>query len=284
LIRARAIGLITALATVLWSTSPAIAQQRPLVTEDSETIGSGRLLFETGLDYEKDSKFPVSGLSGDLLAVPTFGFSIGLSTIAEVQVDGGLYQRLTITDRERAPLSSMLEITGDRTKAVKDLIVGTKIRLLSENPGRPSVGARFATRLPNASNESGLGRDTTDFTASLLVGKTVQSFRFVTNAGLLILADPSAVARQDDLLVYALSVARAIAGGFEVVGEVNGRVNFTEFVAVGAEDRALLRFGARYTYGPVRVDGAFLAGLTPRDPGFGFTAGLTWVFDAFTVP
>jgi hypothetical protein len=44
-----------------------------------------------------------------------------------------------------------------------------------------------------------------------------------------------------------------------------------------------MRIGARFTRGPVRVDGAFLAGLTERDPTWGFTTGVTWVFKAFTV-
>ncbi len=156
--------------------------------------------------------------------------------------------------------------------------------MLSEKGSRPSLGVRFATRLPNASNESGLGRDTTDFTASFLLGKTVQSVRVVGNVGLLILEDPSEIASQDDLLVYGLSLARALTGGFEVVGEVTGRANFAETVSVGAEDRGTVRVGGRYTTGAVRVDGAFMLGLTPRDSDYGFTAGLTWVFDAFKVP
>ena len=282
--RSKTIGVVTVLATLLWSVSPASAQQRPLVTEDPETIGAGRLLFEAGLDYEKDTTFPVSGLSGDLFAVTNIGFSIGVGSIVELQVDGGLYQRLTITDRQPAPLSPLLEITGDQTTSVKDFVVATKIRMLSEAPGRPALGVRVATRLPNAGNESGLGRDTTDFAVSFLIGKTVQSFRVVGNAGLLILTDPTALARQDDLLVYALSLARAIGDGFEVVGEVTGRANFTETVPPGAEDGGILKFGARYTRGAVRVDGAFLIGMSPRDPDFGFTTGLTWVFDAFSVP
>jgi hypothetical protein len=32
------------------------------------------------------------------------------------------------------------------------------------------------------------------------------------------------------------------------------------------------------------VDGAFLLGLSPRDPDWGVTAGLTWVVNAFRVP
>ncbi len=282
--RVHAIGVVTVLATMFWTASPASAQQRPLVTEDPETIGSGRLLIEAGLDSERDAHYPLSGLSGDLLSVPTIGVSVGLSSIAELQIDGGIYQRLTITDRQPAPLSSLLQVTGDRTTSVKDLVIGTKIRLLGETPTRPAMGIRFATQLPNASNEAGLGRDTTDFLAAFLVGKTVRSIRIVGNAGFTILEDPLAPAQQDDLLVYGLSLARALVEGFEVVGEINGRANFTEHGGVGAEDRAVARVGARFTRGSVRVDGALLLGLTPRDPSFGFTTGLTWVFDAFTVP
>ena len=282
--RANAIGVAVVLATLLWTASPASAQQRPLVTEDPETIGSGRLLFEAGLDYEKDAEFPLSGLSGNLFSVPNIGISVGLSSIAELQIDGGLYQRLTISEQVPAPLTPVLDITGDRTTSVRDIFIGTKIRMLSETAGRPAIGFRFATRLPNASNESGLGRDTTDFTASFLLGKTIQSIRFVGNVGFLILEDPTEPATQDDLLVYGFSLARALAEGFEVVGEVNGRANFAETTAVGAEDRGLLRLGARYTRGSVRVDGAFLIGLSPRDADFGFTTGVTWVIDAFRVP
>ncbi|MGE0464313.1 MAG: transporter [Vicinamibacterales bacterium] len=282
--RANAIGVATVLATLLWTASPASAQQRPLVTEDPETIGAGRLLFEAGLDYEKDAEFPLSGLTGNLFSVPNIGVSVGLSSIAELQIDGGLYQRLTITGQEPAPLTPVLDFTGDRTSSVRDIFIGTKIRILSEQPGRPAIGFRFATRLPNASNESGLGNDTTDFTASFLAGKTIQSIRFVANIGFLILEDPLEAASQDDLLTYGFSLARALAEGFEVVGEINGRANFAETTALGAEDRGLLRVGARYTRGSVRVDGAFMLGLSPRDPDFGFTTGLTWVIDAFRVP
>ena len=282
--RLKTFGVVAVLATLFWPASPASAQQRPLITEDPETIGSGRLLFETGLDYESDAKYPLSGLTGNLLSVPTLGVSIGLSSIAELQLDGGLYQRLSITDQQPAPLSSLLDFTGDHTTSVKDIILATKIRMLSEKGNRPSLGVRFATRLPNASNESGLGRDTTDFTAAFLIGKTIQSLRVVGNIGVLILEDPLTIASQDDLLVYGLSLARALTGGLEVVGELTGRANFAETTSIGAEDRGTLRVGGRYTRGSVRVDGAFMLGMTPRDPDYGVTAGLTWVFDAFKVP
>ncbi len=107
----------------------------------------------------------------------------------------------------------MLDITGDSTSDVEDIVVATKIRVWSETETRPSIGVRFATKLPNASNESGLGLDTTDFLATALFGKTVQSIRFVGNAGLGILGDPTRGDRQNDVLLYGASIARAVRRG-----------------------------------------------------------------------
>jgi hypothetical protein len=265
---------------------PAAAQQRPLVTEDPETVGGGNILIEGGFDVQRDVFYPLSGLDGDLLRLPTLGVSIGLSSIAELQFDGGFYNRLTVTSRQPAPLAHYLDFTGDRTTDVEDLVVATKLRLMSEQPGRPSLGLRLATRLPNAGNESGLGLDTTDFFASLLVGKTVQSVRVVGNAGLGILSDPTLGDRQGDVLTYGLSFARAVRQGVEIVGEVNGRwaTASEEDTPPGTDSRGALRLGGRITRGTVRVDGGILIGLTDQDPGFGFTAGLTWVFRGFRVP
>jgi len=267
-------------------TGTGAAQQRPLVTEDPETVGTGLILFEAGFDQQRDLFYPASGLQGNLLRLPVLGLSFGIGPIAELQIDGGFYNRLSVTSRRDAPLSSLLDFTGDQTRDVEDLVVATKIRLVSEAPGRPAIGIRLATRLPNAGNESGLGLDTTDFFASLLIGKTVQSIRIVGNAGLGILADPVVGHAQNDVLTYGLSVARAIRQGVEIVGEVNGRANRLdeEDTPVGTESRANMRAGARFTRGTVRIDAGVIIGMTSRDPSFGVTAGLTWVFRAFTVP
>jgi hypothetical protein len=272
-------------AGVIVSATSAAAQQRPLVTEDPETIGSGLVLLEGGFDQQREVFYPASGLKGHLLRVPTLGVSFGLSSIAEVQIDGGAYNRLTITSRQDAPLSDQLDFTGDRTHAVEDFVVATKIRLLAETPGRPAFGVRFATRLPNASNESGLGLDTTDFFVSSLFGKTVQSIRFVGNVGLGILADPVRGDRQNDVLTYGMSVARAVRQGLEVVGEINGRIDTRAGdPPVGTESRGAVRVGGRFTQSTVRVDAGLILGMTSSDPSIGLTAGLTWVFKGFTVP
>ena len=263
----------------------ASAQQRPLVTEDPETIGAGRLLVEAGLDYGHSVEYPASGLEGDLLRFPLIGVSVGLSSIAEIQIDGGLYNHLSITSRELAPLSDMVTATGDSTSSVEDMVIGTKIRIAAETASRPSFGLRFATKLPNASNESGLGLDTTDFFASVLGAKTVQSVRIVGNIGLGILGDPTRGDQQNDVLTYGVSFARALTQQAEVVGEVNGRISTRSGEPPpGTESRGIARIGTRYTIGTWRADAAVLFGVTSRDPSFGFAAGFTYVFNAFQVP
>lgn len=273
------------LAALLVAT-PVAAQQRPLITEDPEPIGAGRLLIEAGLDFAVDQQYPVSGLRGDLWRIPSLGLSIGISQIAELQIDGGLYNRLSIDSRNaNAPLASMLEVDGNSTSDIQDLVIGTKLRFLSERANRPSFALRFATKLPNASNESGLGLDTTDFFASLLIAKTVQSIRIVGNMGLGILTDPTVGNRQNDVLTYGFSLARALTDRGEVVAEVNGRASTRSGDPFpGTESRSMLTIGSRYTPGSIRFDGALLIGLTSIDPTIGFTAGITYVFNAFELP
>ncbi len=52
--------LLLGLSTV----APAAAQQRPLVTEDPETIGAGNILIEGGFDAQREVVYPASGLTG----------------------------------------------------------------------------------------------------------------------------------------------------------------------------------------------------------------------------
>jgi hypothetical protein len=264
----------------------AAAQQRPLATEDPEPIGAGRLLIEGGFDYSTDNRYATSGLSGDLMRLPTLGVSIGISSIAEIQIDGGLRNRLTITDQDPdAPLADLLTDLGDTTSDVENLVVATKIRLLAESARHPAFALRFATKLPNGENEKGITADTFDFTVSLLGAKTVQSVRLVGNVGLGILSDPTAIDHQNDVLTYGASFARAITDRAEFVGEVNGRWSTRSGGPFpGTETRSVLNLGGRYTVRSLRFDAQLFFGLTTFDPTIGFGGGFTYVFSAFQVP
>jgi hypothetical protein len=281
----RLFRLLPAVFASLALAGSASAQQRPLLTEDPEPIGAGRVLIEGGFDLAHDYQNPVSGLQGNLVSVPTIGISVGLSSIVELQIDGGFYNSLSITSRNpNAPLASLLTITGDSTHDVSNAVLATKIRILAETTSRPAIGIRFATKLPNASNEKGIDLDTTDVSGTLLLAKTVQSIRVVANLGAGILTNPTSGVGQNDVLVYGLSLARAVTQETELVGELNGRVSTRSTAFPGTESRGILKIGGRYTRGPVRFDAGVFLGLTSIDPTIGLTAGFTYVFNAFTVP
>ena len=75
-------------------------------------------------------------------------------------------------------------MTGDSTHDVSNAVLATKIRMLVGD--RLTSGHRHplrdqAARTP--SNEKGIDLDTTDFSGTLLIAKTVQSIRVVGNIG-----------------------------------------------------------------------------------------------------
>ena len=258
----------------------AYAQQRPLVTEDPETIGTGRVLLEGGFSLDRDQTQAAYGITGDVAHLASFGLSVGVGSAAEVQVDGGLIQRLNVTEGLRVnPLVARTSlVAGDKTSGLEDLIVATKIRLAPETATRPAIGLRFGTKLPVASTEKGIGLGTTDFFASFLMAKTVQSVRAVGNLGLIVLGNPDAPQDAVTALGFGASVARALTNEFELVGELNGRLSpFEKIDAGGLGTRGVLRAAGRYTYRMLRLDFGVLVGLTSRDPSFGISAGATYV-------
>ena len=255
----------------------AAAQHRPLTVQDPEVIGQRRVLVEAGAESGTNVKYPVSGLSGDRWALP-LGVSIGLGPSVELQLDGG-YQWLAIEHRDLAPLDDRVG-AGDTTSDVIDFVVATKIRLLEEGPRRPAVGLRLATELPNASNESGLGLDTLNFSASLLLGKTVRSTRIAASAGVILLSDVLQGSLQQDAFIGGISLIRVLTPELDVAGEFAGRkVLFADVPPIGAEPRAQARAALRYTRGAWRADGGVIIGATRQDPDFGLTFGVTWVID-----
>jgi hypothetical protein len=257
------------------SARDAEAQQRPLVTQDPEVIGDGRLLVETGIDTGTNIWFPVSGLTGDRVGLPV-GARLGLGSVTELQIDGG-YQWLSIDRRDFAPLDYRVD-PGEQTSDVIDITLAMKVRVVSEGSHRPGIGVRFATELPNASNESGLGLDTLNFVGTILVGKTIGDFRLVGNVGIALLSDVLQGSLQHDAFVGGASVAYALRTSLDLVGEVAGRqVLFAHQPPIGAEPHGQVRTGLRYTRGDWHADAGLIVGTTRQDPDVGVTFGLTWI-------
>src|SRR5580765_2963487 len=106
--RDRSIRVVVGVLLLTAIARSASAQQRPLLTEDPEVVGAGRVLVEGGIDGAHDMHYPLSGLEGNLWRVPTLVISVGISSIAEIQIDGGPFNHLSITKRQLAPLSSLV--------------------------------------------------------------------------------------------------------------------------------------------------------------------------------
>lgn len=267
---------------------PAFAQYRPIEVESPIPIGEGRLAVESSVEWQKDTEFPASGLVGDRWRLPSARVTFGLGTVGELQLEGGAHF-LSIDERRPGPLASRVA-PGTSASSVADLVIATKVQAMAEKPGRPALGVRFATKLPNASEQSGMALDTTDFYASLLAGKSVGRAYVVGNVGLAILGAPPSVltpddSAQNDLLTWGASVSWTMSPRAAPFLDAAGRVHTAGHRAPdGTETRGLGRVGVRWTLGRTRVESALLTGLTPLDTTFGVSVSARWVFDAFGRP
>lgn len=279
--RRAAVALLLAL-----TPAAARAQQRPALTEDPQPIGAGRVLADAAVEFGRDVVFSAAGLRGDLWNIGVVGVNVGISSIAELQIEGIAWKTLAISNRQPAPLAPAVEAAGDCTGGGGDVLVATKIRVLAESEARPALGVRLATKLPIASEGSGLSLDTTDFYASLLVGKTLHGVRVAGNLGLGILADPTRADRQNDVLTYGLSMTRAVGSMASLVADVHGRVSVRSAADTppGTETGGTARFGVRRSVGKGHLDAAAVVGLKYPDPDIGLTAGYSIVIPAFRVP
>ena len=243
-----------------------LAQQRPLVTEDPEPIGAGRVLHRRRPRLRAQTSSIRRPGSRAICCGPDDRRQ------RRHQLDrraADRRRRCTIGCRSRSAIAAPLSQPGDGrpatpTRDVEDLVIGTKIRLIAEAAGRPRSALRFATKLPNASNESGLGLDTTDFYASLL-GRQDRAVdprrrqRRLRHPGRPDRRRPPERRADLRLVVGTRADRRA-----EIVGEVNGRVSTRSGGPFpGTESRGILTIGGRYTPGSIRFDGGLLS-ASPR--------------------
>src|SRR5579871_2269752 len=203
----------------------AMAQSRPLMTQDPEPVKPGEMLIDFGASYSRDAVYPLSGLTGNLVRASTFDLSFGVGPVAEIQLSGGVHDILWITQRDpSAPLAGSLTVTGGITDDFADASIGAKVRLLHQKGARPSLGIRFTTRLPNEKHDSGLGLDTTDFAFGFVSGKTMNRWRVIGNVGFAILQDPVRDGIQNDVVTFGVAITRAM-GGFDLAVDANGRAD-----------------------------------------------------------
>jgi hypothetical protein len=260
--------------------SSAIAQQRPLLTEDVDIIPPGTIRIESGIDFMQGAKYPVSGLTGDLTRVGVIGVSVGMGPNIEFQVEGVAQNFLSINSRGSSATPLNLAPGVNSTNDTGDFTLSAKFKLRNETQRGPSLGFRFGVQLPNSNQARGIGINQTNAYGSILVGKKFgRDGRFNTfgNLGIAILTAPTQLFTQNDVLTYGVAGIFRINKQFSVAGEVNGRANTRPGNGpLGTESQAEARLGMQIRASGLRFDFAGIKGLTNFSPNSGFTVGITY--------
>jgi hypothetical protein len=271
-----AAGLIS----LLCIATTAIAQQRPLLTEDVDIIPPGSMRIETGLDFLQGAKFPASGLTGDLTRVGVIGINIGFAPNVEFQIEGVAQSFLSINSRGASAIPLSLAPGVNSTNDTGDFTLWAKFKLRSETRRGPALGFRFGVQLPNSNQGQGIGLNQTNAYGSILVGKKFgPQGRFNTfgNLGIAILTAPTQLFSQNDVLTYGAAGIFHLNKQFSIAGEVNGRANTRPGDGpLGTESQSEARLGMQIRASGLRFDFAGIKGLTRFTHNSGVTVGVTY--------
>lgn len=272
--------LIINLSILLAIASTAVAQQRPLITEDVDIIPPGTLRIEAGIDFMQGAKFPVSGINGDLTRVGVIGINIGMGPNVEFQIEGVAQNFVSINSRGPSAIPLSIAPGANSTNDTGDFTLWTKFKLRNETKRGPSLGFRVGVGLPNSSQGAGIGINQTNAYGQILVGKKFGSdgrFNTFGNLGIAILTAPTELFSQNDVLTYGLAGIFRVNKQFSIAGEVNGRANTRPGSGpLGTESMSEARLGMQIKASGLRFDFAGIKGLTSFSPNSGFTVGVTY--------
>jgi hypothetical protein len=260
---ARATALIAA--ALASAAGSALAQTRPLLTEEATTAPAGRITLEAGADAIRAEPNFLTGRARDRLDLPVL--RLVFSPAGNVEMDLEWVGRVVA---RHEPDFGDVSDWGDVT-------LRAKVRLLDQSGGRPAIAARFGITLPETSFGNGLGPNTLRMLAQLLVTKTAGGFALHADAGLGLQDEVLRPHEQRDFLVYGLAMTQQVGGGTALVAEVAGRAGKGH---PGADAHSEARLGVRLGAGCLRGDAAVRRGLADADGTWGLTAGLTWVIRA----
>jgi hypothetical protein len=260
----------------------AFAQQRPLITEDAETVKPRAVRFETGFDFLQAKDYPVSGLNGDLTRLGVVSLTFGLASNVEVEAGGVIQNFLDINRQFRSSAVPLQLSQVDSTRDTGDFYLATKIKLRGETRRAPALGFRFGVELPSSNQSRGIGLNQTNFYAATLVAKSLGKARVIGNLGLGILSSPIDASgnispfTQNDVALFGLAATYQFNSRLTLLSEVNGRYSARNSPPLGTESDGAARLGVRIRAGGLFWDVAGIRGLYPRSESSGVTFGVTF--------
>jgi hypothetical protein len=239
--------------------APALAQTRPLLTEEAATAPARTLVLEAGADFIRAEPNFQTGRERDRYDAPLVRLVYSPADAVEVDLEW----------------VGRVGVRGDpdfgNASDWGDVSLRAKVRFLEQRRGRPALAARFAVTLPQTSFGRGLGPNTIRTSAQLLLSKSAAGFDLHANAGLAIHDEVLRPHEQRDFLAYGAALVRAL-GQVALAVEVAGLAGKG---MPGADARSEARAGLRLGGGRVRGDLAVRRGLAKADGEWGATAGLS---------
>lgn len=269
------------------------AQQRPLITEDVDIIESGAVRIGTGVEFLQNAKFPLSGLKGDLTRVGVVDLEVGFAPNVQFEVSGTIQNFLAINSQTRGAIPLDVSPTANSTNDIGDFSVAAKIKLRNETKNLPSLGFKFGFQIPNTNQARGIGTNQNNIFGLILVGKKFgktfpdkqRRFNAFGNLGIAILPAPLEAFTQNDVVLYGFAGNYRVNNRFNIVSEVNGRVNTRSGRApLGTESLGEFRLGTQIRASGLKFDAAAILGLTRNSPRSGVTFGVTYESPSIFTP
>lgn len=284
----RKFGVILFLA--LLASASALAQQRPLLTDDVDITPPGSLNIGVGVDFFQNAKFPLSGINGDLTRVGDIRIRTGFSSNVELQIEGTIQNYVAINSRN--PSAIPLSFVGNSTNDFDDFTVSAKVKLRNETRLLPAVGLKFGFQMPNSDQARGIGTNQINVFTKILLQKkfgdvvdNTPRFNAFGNIGLQIMTAPIERFTQNDVVLYGLAGIYRVTDRVNVLGEVNGRVNTRSGDApLGTESVGQFRIGTQIKASGLRFDTAAAFGLTKFSPRTGVIFGVTYQSSSIFTP
>jgi hypothetical protein len=275
--------LLLALAVVSSCAGSVFAQDRPFRTTDVETVPAGVVRAEVGFDFLQDAGFPLSGLRGDETSAGVLNLRMGISKIAEIEVEGAIQNFLDVKS-QGASFVPNLQLTGvNSTHDTGDFALSTKVRFIKPSGKKPGLAFRFGFIMPNSNQARGIGTNTTNVFAMIAMEEQLQKLKLMGDLGLEILQAPNALFTQNDVLMYGAGFSYPVHKRVNIVGEVNGLYSDRNINAalIGTQSTGQARLGLQIFAGGFTWDVAGIRGLNKYDPRSGFTFGVTKEFHLF---
>jgi len=270
-------------ASLISVSSLALAQQRPLITEDIDIVKPGSARIEFGFDFQQNRDFTLSGLNGDLTRLGVINLRTGMSPNVEL-FTGGVIRNFLSINGQFQPSAVPLDLSSgtNSTHDVGDFFMGARVKLRNETRRGPALGFRFAVELPNSNQSRGIGLNQMNFYTAAIVGKHWGRFHLFGNIGLGILTAPADPYTQNDVILYGLAATYLFNDRLTLVSEVAGRQNTRNVPPLGTESDGAFRLGARIRAGGLMWDVAGQAGLYEHSARSGLTFGVSYEGSFFT--